>query len=663
MDEVLIFDRVLSEAEIAALASQSPQNGQAAPSAPGTPRVIAVSPSETYVSWDPASDDTGVAGYRLYRDGQLIATTGDTMFIDRGLTPGATVEYTVQAFDVADRLSPQSTASRLTMPTGGSVLDVLPPGHWYEVVDSSIEADLGKTPNVMKPWSSGAYDSLRDRLVIFGGGHMDYSGNELYAFDVNTLQWQQLTQPSAPEDVSKTDPIYADGRPSSVHTYDGLEYLPNVDRLFTSGGSIYGSGGCSGNTWLFDFDAQPAESGWQHIQDSKGGCGMISAFDAATGHIWYAAGGTLLEFDPLNLDNPWTDHPGVFNELFKFYMTADIDPNRRKLAALGGTGYGGFPKTLLVDLAADPIPRAEVLATTGATEIEDSDAAGFVFDPVSDRFIAWNGGASVYALDVDSKVWSRMDPAATNAIVPSKPQPNGTYGRFRYIPSKNAFILVNDVTENVFFYKLADGPGVALPYPQADFGADETTVEPGAMVTLTWNAQDADQCEASDGWSGIKPLSGSEQVGPIDQDTRFTLTCSSAAGDAVRTVLVQVSAPAASTGGETTSGATQETQTGTTTEPQPVVDPATGTGSTVVDAGTAAGSLNDAVGATGGSLASGDALGGGTANNDAAFLGEGTNADGTGADQKVVVVSAATGPVGLLAGLVALLGWRRRRQP
>lgn len=663
MDEVLIFDRVLSEAEIAALASQSPQNDQAAPSAPGTPRVIAVSPSETYVSWDPASDDTGVAGYRLYRDGQLIATTGDTMFIDRGLTPGATVEYTVQAFDVADRLSPQSTASRLTMPTGGSVLDVLPPGHWYEVVDSSIEADLGKTPNVMKPWSSGAYDSLRDRLVIFGGGHMDYSGNELYAFDVNTLQWQQLTQPSAPEDVSKTDPIYADGRPSSVHTYDGLEYLPNVDRLFTSGGSIYGSGGCSGNTWLFDFDAQPAESGWQHIQDSKGGCGMISAFDAATGHIWYAAGGTLLEFDPLNLDNPWTDHPGVFNELFKFYMTADIDPNRRKLAALGGTGYGGFPKTLLVDLAADPIPRAEVLATTGATEIEDSDAAGFVFDPVSDRFIAWNGGASVYALDVDSKVWSRMDPAATNAIVPSKPQPNGTYGRFRYIPSKNAFILVNDVTENVFFYKLADGPGVALPYPQADFGADSTTVEPGAMVTLTWNAQDADQCEASDGWSGIKPLSGSEQVGPIDQDTRFTLTCSSAAGDAVRTVLVQVSAPAASTGGETTGGATQETQTGTTTEPQPVVDPATGTGSTVVDAGTAAGSLNDAVGATGGSLASGDALGGGTANNDAAFLGEGTNADGTGADQKVVVVSAATGPVGLLAGLVALLGWRRRRQP
>ena len=35
----------------------------------------------------------------------------------------------------------------------------------------------------------------------------------------------------------------------------------------------------------------------------------------------------------------------------------------------------------------------------------------------------------------------------------------GTYGRWRYIPRVNAFILVNDVDENVYFYKHTGGCG------------------------------------------------------------------------------------------------------------------------------------------------------------------------------------------------------------
>ena len=31
---------------------------------------------------------------------------------------------------------------------------------------------------------------------------------------------------------------------------------------------------------------------------------------------------------------------------------------------------------------------------------------------------------------------------------------NGTFGRFRYIPSKDRFILVNSVKQNVFIYRL-----------------------------------------------------------------------------------------------------------------------------------------------------------------------------------------------------------------
>jgi len=48
----------------------------------------------------------------------------------------------------------------------------------------------------MTAWSGGAFDTTRDRLVVWGGGHADYPGNELYVFDLGTLRWQRLTDPS-----------------------------------------------------------------------------------------------------------------------------------------------------------------------------------------------------------------------------------------------------------------------------------------------------------------------------------------------------------------------------------------------------------------------------------------------------------------------------------
>src|SRR5687767_9547569 len=48
---------------------------------------------------------------------------------------------------------------------------------------------------VIGAWGGAALDTERNRLVLWGGGHNDYHGNELYAFDVLTLKWQRLTDP------------------------------------------------------------------------------------------------------------------------------------------------------------------------------------------------------------------------------------------------------------------------------------------------------------------------------------------------------------------------------------------------------------------------------------------------------------------------------------
>src|SRR5215475_9419554 len=81
-------------------------------------------------------------------------------------------------------------------------LDSLAPGTWYEFPSSHMDSAAPAGADVravMYAWSSGVYDSDRDQLVVFGGGHTDYSGNEVYAFGPITgtsPKWTRLTDPS-----------------------------------------------------------------------------------------------------------------------------------------------------------------------------------------------------------------------------------------------------------------------------------------------------------------------------------------------------------------------------------------------------------------------------------------------------------------------------------
>jgi hypothetical protein len=50
------------------------------------------------------------------------------------------------------------------------------------------------------------------------------------------------------------------------------------------------------------------------------------------------------------------------------------------------------------------------------------------------------------------------------------------------------------------------------------------------VVELDWNVRNADGCSAAIGWSGARPLSGSETVAPIAGSTDFELTCSGPGG-------------------------------------------------------------------------------------------------------------------------------------
>jgi chitodextrinase len=57
------------------------------------------------VSWNASTDNVGVAGYRLYRDGQQVATTQGTSYTFTGLTCGRAYEFSLSAYDAAGNAS------------------------------------------------------------------------------------------------------------------------------------------------------------------------------------------------------------------------------------------------------------------------------------------------------------------------------------------------------------------------------------------------------------------------------------------------------------------------------------------------------------------------------------------------------------------------------
>jgi hypothetical protein len=88
-----------------------------APSAPTGVQAQAVSPTEVDLSWTAASDNVGVVGYKIYRDGNLVDTTGAaTSYADTRVGPGTTYDYTVSAVDAVGNESAQSDPASVTTP-------------------------------------------------------------------------------------------------------------------------------------------------------------------------------------------------------------------------------------------------------------------------------------------------------------------------------------------------------------------------------------------------------------------------------------------------------------------------------------------------------------------------------------------------------------------
>ena len=371
--------------------------------------------------------------------------------------------YTL-TFTASDGISETLPATETVQIIFEHPFDKIKPGEWYEIPYSALnysgeipeEHAPGYVQALISAWSGAVYDSTRERLVLWGGGP-SYAGNEIYAFDINTLSWERIWGPT-PNDQIPTEylayEVYADGNPSSRYTYGNLAYIPETDTMWNGGGTVWKAGShpslMTTTMWHYHFEEQQWSQNGSYDKNNRG---RSAAYDAKTGHVFTRGLYGIFEYNPFSCE--WIKR---FNYGAGWWNLAssDIDPENRIMVMIGDGNLEIF------NLETYELSTYTAAELSGDTAIVSENAPGIAFHPGIKKFVAWCGTdeldpENVYIIDLDNLTIEKRVPAATNTTIPTESTPTGTYGRFRYIASKDLFIVINSISENVFVYRLGLG--------------------------------------------------------------------------------------------------------------------------------------------------------------------------------------------------------------
>lgn len=300
-------------------------------------------------------------------------------------------------------------------------------------------------------------------LVLFGGGHGDYGGNELYAYgplENDTPTWSRLNDPSipAPDDVSR-----ASGYPVSRHTYDTLVYLPGQNRMLCIGAPGYYHTGSAFNVGdVFDFDVDPtAANPWSTADTgfpsyNGGGAGtisLLSGYDTTTGKAWGIGKGNGQALGAYDSGaGTWTSYS----------KDNPSGPSAGKAALAGSIGKLVFMTgtTVYVQDLSNPSSSLYTPSTTG-TAPDVGNGGALEWDAAGSRFVLRSSGKTLYFLTPganpdsggDAWAWSNTTPAG--GVTPDAAVANGTYGRFRMVPAPlRGALLMPAHNGAICFYKM-----------------------------------------------------------------------------------------------------------------------------------------------------------------------------------------------------------------
>ncbi|MEK3882074.1 alpha-amylase family glycosyl hydrolase [Paenibacillus sp. PL2-23] len=250
-----------------------------APTVPVNVNAQAVNASAVQVSWTAATDNVGVTGYEVFRNGTLVGTTASTSYTDSELAGSTTYTYTVKAYDAAGNRSAASAAASVTTPAGNNVTIYYKNGYttpyihyrpvggtWTTAPGTAIPAseisgyhkitiNIGSATQLEACFNngSGQWDSNNSQNYLFGTGTWTYTPTGQITSGAPVVTPPDTTAPSVPQSVTAT----ASGASSAAITWSastdnvgvtGYEVFRNGTLVGTTASTSYTDSGLAGST-------------------------------------------------------------------------------------------------------------------------------------------------------------------------------------------------------------------------------------------------------------------------------------------------------------------------------------------------------------------------------------------------------------------------------
>jgi uncharacterized repeat protein (TIGR03806 family) len=205
------------------------------PSVPGGVTATAQTPTQVLVSWTASTDaGAGVAGYRVYRDGSMVALASvtTTSYTDNALVANTLYSYTVRAFDSATPPNESALSGSVSATTPPApVLDTTPPS-----VPGGLTAVAQSSSQILVSWTASTDASGIGGYRIYRNGGAtavatvqttNYTDNGLTAATAYSYTVSAVDAATPPNVSAQSGPVSAtttgtppvgglDGRPSNT---------------------------------------------------------------------------------------------------------------------------------------------------------------------------------------------------------------------------------------------------------------------------------------------------------------------------------------------------------------------------------------------------------------------------------------------------------------
>ncbi|WP_426446813.1 fibronectin type III domain-containing protein [Paenibacillus sp. S-38] len=149
--------------------------------------VTGVTYRSAVLQWLPAEDGRGVASYRIYRDGEHMATVAGDVYSyeDDTLAPSTTYEFSVEAWDAAGNRSTENPA--VTVTTSAYQTDDTSPPAWP--AGSELAVTDVTYSSAQLSWPAAEDDRGVAAYLIYRDGQLqDTVGSAVYRYDAAGLQ-------------------------------------------------------------------------------------------------------------------------------------------------------------------------------------------------------------------------------------------------------------------------------------------------------------------------------------------------------------------------------------------------------------------------------------------------------------------------------------------